>query len=144
MFRDFPAMPCLPLSSSAIQPALAALLLFQTGAVYALGIFNPPIEAISPALTGAWAASMALIGLVATPCTLLSGVFLSAAPSLDAKVLRTRALIATAASAFAALSLGAVAVDQESVALIRCTVAAQGVVFGFRKFTPDLKTSPLP
>lgn len=135
-----PPTPTMTLAHTLAQQLLAALLLFQTGALYSLGVFNGAIEAAAPALRGVWAGSMGLMSLFGLPSMLLSGLYVTEgraapAPWHACRTPRIRIIVALGAASFATTAAAAVAVAAGRGRLLSAIVAGLGLAYGNCKFS---------
>lgn len=124
--------------------AVGCSLLFLTGSLYSVGVFNEPVEqsaGATGALKGVWSSAIVWTTLVCTPVMLLAGVVMSdpeeedspVAPAHRAKISKTskiRFLSSIGALCFFTMALAAIGVTERSPFFLRTAVLLQGVPFG--------------
>lgn len=122
--------------------ALACLLMFLAGSLYALGVFSRALGHASPSgnLGDVLTSSMAVMSLVSAPAMLVAGVYMDGGVDTESdsfgatKTCRLRILSILGAASFAMFVLAGIGADRDNASLLRIAVDVQGVSLGICTF----------
>ncbi|KAI0563809.1 MFS transporter [Gracilaria domingensis] len=112
---------------------ISMLVMFLTGAIYDLGVYNLAVDRALGSSDATWSSSMAYMSPTGTLTMLLSGVILSShqtAASSSSQTYTLRLLCLFAALSYLLLCVGAYAIKEQSPFLISLAFASLGNGFG--------------